>query len=299
MPWSKSFSFSSDPISAIIGLHSARQQRGHDRRMVDQQMNFRKYMSNTAYQRAMADLRSAGLNPLLVGKMGGASTPTGAIAKAPSTADHIAKVSASRLASGQLKLAQQQSKVAAANVLNINSATALNKAKENEVKEKVIRAKGQNRYEFGDYEGLIKVQELDNLKQQERLLKTQVSKTNLENKMRAFKNNWFINIYGAPKETLTAKVQNYVLSKAFTKLKPKDEHQLIQTIHKAVKFISQNAEKVMDDPTILQTLFGATASGFLLKMLLDTLPTPIGPGSGSNIPGFTGKNNKFPLRKRR
>jgi hypothetical protein len=42
------------------------------------QMDFQKYMSDTAHQREVRDLRKAGLNPILAANSSGASTPGGA-----------------------------------------------------------------------------------------------------------------------------------------------------------------------------------------------------------------------------
>jgi hypothetical protein len=61
------------------GKSTAKQMRSR----AEDQMNFQERMSNTAYQRAMADMKKAGINPIMVSKLGGASTPTGAMAGTP------------------------------------------------------------------------------------------------------------------------------------------------------------------------------------------------------------------------
>lgn len=41
--------------------------------------SWQEYMSNTAYQRAVADMKSAGINPMMAANQGGAFTPSGAV----------------------------------------------------------------------------------------------------------------------------------------------------------------------------------------------------------------------------
>ena len=72
------------------------------------QMAYQTQMSNTSYQRGMADMRAAGLNPMLAYSQGGASVPSGA----SYTAQNVAAGAPAAVAQGLTLNAQLQNTAA-------------------------------------------------------------------------------------------------------------------------------------------------------------------------------------------
>lgn len=66
--------------SSILGFLGQEETNAANAQQASQQMDFQREMSSTAYQRAVTDMKAAGLNPMLAYSQGGAITPGGAMA---------------------------------------------------------------------------------------------------------------------------------------------------------------------------------------------------------------------------
>ncbi len=65
-------------FDSILGFIGGERTNSANAAIADKQMKFQERMSSTSYQRAVGDLRKAGLNPMLAYSNAGASTPQGA-----------------------------------------------------------------------------------------------------------------------------------------------------------------------------------------------------------------------------
>lgn len=66
-------------IPGIGDSMAAEKQNAANKENAQTQMDYQERLSNSSYQRAMADMKAAGLNPMLAFSQGGASTPSGAL----------------------------------------------------------------------------------------------------------------------------------------------------------------------------------------------------------------------------
>lgn len=92
-------SLAGDAVSA----YGASQQNKAAAREADTNRSFQERLSNSSYQRAMADMKAAGLNPILAYKQGGASVPSGSVAPVANT---LADVDPAQAVSSAMQLRQ-------------------------------------------------------------------------------------------------------------------------------------------------------------------------------------------------
>lgn len=123
-------------LGGYFNMQAQREANAANQASAREQMAFQRDMSDTSYQRAVKDMRLAGINPMMAYTMGGASSPAGASASntaagpgdlgaglASSAKDYINQKRERQLMTSQVDLQQAQIAVAKSQQ-NLNASSA-------------------------------------------------------------------------------------------------------------------------------------------------------------------------------
>ena len=186
--------------------------------------DFQERMSNTAYQRAMADMRQAGINPIMVSKLGGASTPSGSTARTPDMGKMGNDAMQAYATAQQVHLTQAQTRNTN-ELANVHSTTAdLNSAK-----------------------SLVETQKAktEQLIQQEK--RANIEGKKIANTL-ALQTQQYFKKLGYPPQVLTARWQNIAGTYIWENLDARSKQEAVRLINQFAKSSTENARKFMNDP---------------------------------------------------
>lgn len=235
-------------IGAGASLVGGMLQRKSDKTSTARQVAFQERMSNTSYQRAMEDMRKAGLNPILAGKLGGASTPVGAAFKSPNILGEAAQTgikafSAKNLANlqnAQIDLTQAQAS-SARNLGHLN----YEKAKSEQKNQELIT------------QNIINKQILNSLGHA---------------KVKYFRDK------GYPPEVLTARVQNIVGTELWEKMPQATKASLIEKIYKVSDKANSGIGYVLENPKMMYGILATYFAPSMAKHIIDVVKHKIKKG---------------------
>ena len=211
-------------IAAGANLVGTLYQQRQARKRANEQMGFQERMSNTAYQRAVKDMRAAGINPIMASKLGGASTPTGAMAPTPDFSNIGTKGLQAMATARQMQLTKAQT-------TNTNEQAKVHST-------------------TADYNSARTLVEEQKAKTEQ--LIQQEKRANIEGKKiantLALQEQEYFKKLGYPPKVLQAKWQNIAGTFVWENLTDQNKQQLVIAINKFATSSVENTKKFMNDP---------------------------------------------------
>jgi len=120
--WAAAIPAVAGAASAWLSYKGQKDANDDNKKMSREQMAFQERMSNTQWQRGVADMKAAGINPMLAVSQGGASSPSGSMSTSQNTMSNVgSSAKEAAMAVQQLSNLSADTEVKKAQAANINA----------------------------------------------------------------------------------------------------------------------------------------------------------------------------------